>query len=210
MSDILYIQTEKNVEVHSPEVYLQDVAKLTCSNVKVLNRNRVRKVFTIPNDAPGRYVVSALELARAVAEAEENVDVTHIGEANLVITYEKQKPGEMWKSWIKTAFVCLATFFGAAFSIMTFNTDVDTFGLFFRLYRQMTGEISDGHTILEFMYSIGGGIGVIFFFNHFGKGKITQDPTPMEVQMRVYEDDVNKTLIAQKYREGKKKIQKGG
>ena len=25
MSDILYIQTEKNVEVHSPEVYLQDV-----------------------------------------------------------------------------------------------------------------------------------------------------------------------------------------
>lgn len=210
MSDILYIQTEKNVEVHSPEVYLQDVAKLTCSNVKVLNRNRVRKVFTIPNDAPGRYVVSALELARAVAEAEENVDVTHIGEANLVITYEKQKPGEMWKSWIKTAFVCLATFFGAAFSIMTFNTDVDTFGLFFRLYRQMTGEISDGHTILEFMYSIGVGIGVIFFFNHFGKGKITQDPTPMEVQMRVYEDDVNKTLIAQKYREGKKKIQKGG
>lgn len=210
MSDILYIQTEKNVEVHSPEVYLQDVAKLTCSNVKVLNRNRVRKVFTIPNDAPGRYVVSALELARAVAEAEENVDVTHIGEANLVITYEKQKPEEMWKSWIKTAFVCLVTFFGAAFSIMTFNTDVDTFGLFFRLYRQMTGEISDGHTILEFMYSIGVGIGVIFFFNHFGKGKITQDPTPMEVQMRVYEDDVNKTLIAQKYREGKKKIQKGG
>lgn len=210
MSDILYIQTEKNVEVHSPEVYLQDVAKLTCSNVKVLNRNRVRKVFTIPNDAPGRYVVSVLELARAVAEAEENVDVTHIGEANLVITYEKQKPGEMWKSWIKTAFVCLVTFFGAAFSIMTFNTDVDTFGLFFRLYRQMTGEISDGHTILEFMYSIGVGIGVIFFFNHFGKGKITQDPTPMEVQMRVYEDDVNKTLIAQKYREGKKKIQKGG
>lgn len=210
MSDILYIQTEKNVEVHSPEVYLQDVAKLTCSNVKVLNRNRVRKVFTIPNDAPGRYVVSALELARAVAEAEENVDVTHIGEANLIITYEKQKPGEMWKSWIKTIFVCLVTFFGAAFSIMTFNTDVDTFGLFFRLYRQMTGEISDGHTILEFMYSIGVGIGVIFFFNHFGKGKITQDPTPMEVQMRVYEDDVNKTLIAQKYREGKKKIQKGG
>lgn len=27
MSDILYIQTEKNVEVHSPEVYVQDVAK---------------------------------------------------------------------------------------------------------------------------------------------------------------------------------------
>lgn len=210
MSDILYLQTEKNVEVHSPEIYLQDVAKLTCSNAKVLNRNRVRRVFQIPDGKPGRYVVSALELARAVAEAEENVDVTHIGEANLVITYEKQKTGELWKSRAKTIFVCLVTFFGAAFSIMTFNTDVNTFGLFFRLYRQMTGEISNGHTILEFTYSLGVGMGVIFFFNHFGKGKITQDPTPMEVQMRVYEDDVNKTLIAQKYREGKKKTQKGG
>ena len=93
---------------------------------------------------------------------------------------------------------------------MTFNTDVNTSGLFFRLYRQMTGEISNGRTILEFTYSLGVGMGVIFFFNHFGKWKITQDPTPMEVQMRVYEDDVNKTLIAQKYREGKKKTQKGG
>ena len=38
MSDILYIQTEKNVEVHSPEVYVQDVASLSCSNRIVLNR----------------------------------------------------------------------------------------------------------------------------------------------------------------------------
>ena len=27
MSEILYIQTEKNVEVYQPEVYLQDVGK---------------------------------------------------------------------------------------------------------------------------------------------------------------------------------------
>ena len=62
MSDILYIQTEKNVEVQSPEVYLQDVASLSCSNGKVLNRNKARKLFTIPNEKPGRYVISALEI----------------------------------------------------------------------------------------------------------------------------------------------------
>ena len=38
MSEILYIQTEKNVEVHNPEVYLGDIAKLVCSDQKVLNR----------------------------------------------------------------------------------------------------------------------------------------------------------------------------
>lgn len=207
MSEILYIQTEKNVEVQSPEIYLQDVAKLTCSDNKVLNRNKVRKVFSIPNGAPGRYVISAVDLVHAVAKEEPNVDVTHIGEANLVVTYEKAKHQQKWYSWLKTLLVCMLTFFGGAFSIMTFNTDVDTANLFSKIYTQSTGEIAAGPTILEFTYSVGIGIGVVFFFNHFGKGKLTQDPTPVEVQMRLYEDDVNETLIADKNRS--KKTQKG-
>lgn len=206
MSEILYIQTEKNVEVQSPEIYLQDVAKLTCSDSKVLNRNKVRKVFSIPNGAPGRYVISAVDLVHAVAKEEPNVDVTHIGEANLVVTYEKAKHQQKWYSWLKTLLVCMLTFFGGAFSIMTFNTDVDTANLFSKIYTQFTGEIAAGPTILEFTYSVGIGIGVVFFFNHFGKGKLTQDPTPVEVQMRLYEDDVNETLIADKNRS--KKTQK--
>lgn len=206
MSEILYIQTEKNVEVQSPEIYLQDVAKLTCGDKKVLNRNKVRKVFSIPNGTPGRYVISAVDLVHAVAKEEPNVDVTHIGEANFVVTYEKAKHQQKWYSWLKTLLVCVLTFFGGAFSIMTFNTDVDTANLFSKIYTQFTGEIAAGPTILEFTYSVGIGLGVIFFFNHFGKGKLTQDPTPVEVQMRLYEDDVNKTLIADKNRS--KKAQK--
>lgn len=207
MSEILYIQTEKNVEVQSPEIYLQDVAKLTCKDSKVLNRNKVRKVFSIPNGEPGRYVVSAVDLIHAIAKEEPNVDITHIGEANLVVTYEKAKHQQKWYSWLKTLLVCVLTFFGGAFSIMTFNTDVDTANLFSKIYTQFTGEMATGPTILEFTYSVGIGIGVVFFFNHFGKGKLTQDPTPVEVQMRIYEDDVNKTLIADKNRS--KKTQKG-
>ena len=203
MSDILYVQTEKNVEVHQPEVYLQDVAKLSSSSTSVLNRNRVRKVFTIPDGKPGRYVISALELVEAVQDKEQTVDVTHMGETNIVITYETQKHKHVVWSWAKTVLVCFLTFFGGAFSIMTFNMDVDTSGLFFQIYKQLTGNISTGHTILVFTYSLGIGLGVVFFFNHFGHGKITQDPTPMEVQMRVYEDDVDKTLIEKKNRKEK-------
>lgn len=203
MSDVLYIQTEKNVEVYEPEVYLQDVAKLSCSNASVLNRNRVRRVFTVPGGAPGRYVISAVDLVKAIQEKEQSVDVTHIGEANFVLTYETEKHKHVFWSWVKSIFVCFITFFGGAFSIMTFNMDVDTSGLFYQLYRQFTGKVSTGRTAMEFAYSLGIGVGVIFFFNHFGHGKITQDPTPMEVQMRVYEDDVDKTLIEKNNREEK-------
>ncbi|WP_455055389.1 hypothetical protein [Merdimonas faecis] len=33
------------------------------------------------------------------------------------------------------------------------------------------------------------------FFNHFGKSKVSVDPTPLEVEMRLYENDIQTTLI---------------
>ena len=78
---------------------------------------------------------------------------------------------------------------------MTFNTDVDVGRLFQQIYFQVTGEISSGFTVLEISYSIGLAIGVLFFFNHFSRLNFSADPTPMQVQMRKYEDDVNTTIL---------------
>lgn len=98
----------------------------------------------------------------------------------------------------------MATFFGTAFAIMSFNNDVDVTTLFSQLYEQVTGVESDGFTVLEITYSIGIGAGVLFFFNHFGKVKISKEPTPMQIQMRVYEEDVDKTIVEEATR-GKEK-----
>ncbi len=97
-------------------------------------------------------------------------------------------------SWIKTIFVCIVTFFGAMFSIMTFQMDVDIPGLFRNIYLWLTGTESSGFTILEISYAVGIGAGSIFFFNHFGKWKLNQEPTPIEVEMAEYEDQVQQTI----------------
>ena len=49
--------------------------------------------------------------------------------------------------------------------------------------------------MIEFTYSIGLAVGIIIFYNHFGKAKITKDPTPTEVEMRTYEDEINSVLV---------------
>ena len=43
-----------------------------------------------------------------------------------------------------------------------------------------------GVTEIEICYAIGMPVGIIIFYNHIGKKKITQDPTPIEVEMRKY------------------------
>jgi stage V sporulation protein AA len=50
-------------------------------------------------------------------------------------------------------------------------------------------------TVLEIAYSAGLAAGILIFFNHFASWKMTVDPTPIEVEMRLYEENINKTLI---------------
>ena len=195
MSDTLYLQTEENVEVHHPHVYLQDIAKLSCSNSKILNRLRVMPIANLEPDKPGRYVFNAMDLICQIQQKEPDLDVNAIGEPTFIITYQKEATVGQFLRWCKVIFVSLATFFGASFSIMTFNNDVDLPSLFQQIYTQVTGQESGGFSLLEISYSIGIGLGVLFFFNHFGRMKLTDDPTPMQVQMRLYEDDVNTTIM---------------
>lgn len=195
MSDTLYIQTDENMEVHHPHVYLQDIVKLSCSNSKILNRLRVLHVASLDPKRPGRYVLSAMDLIREIQKKEPDLEITHIGEPSFIITYQtKPNTSTAW-CWCKVIFVCLASFFGAAFSIMTFNNDVDVPALFRQITTQVTGQDGSFFPALAISYSVGIGLGVLFFFNHFGHIKLTDDPTPMQVQMRLYENDVNTTII---------------
>ena len=173
MSGTLYIQTDKNVKVHKEKILLGEIADLSCSDRNVLARCQSRTVATLP---------------------------LHLGEPEFIIDYEDPGGKSRFLAGVKTALVSLVTFFGTAFSIMTFNTDVDIHGLFSNLHRMFTGQASGGFTILEIMYSVGIGVGVVVFFNHFGRMKISDDPTPMEVQMRIYENQVDDTVLEKERR----------
>ena len=48
---------------------------------------------------------------------------------------------------------------------------------------------------LEICYSIGLAIGIIGFFNHIGKKKLSDDVTPIEVEMNKHKKDTYETII---------------
>lgn len=200
MSDTLYIQTDMNILIKHPHVYLQDIARLSCSNSKVLNRLRVLPVANLNPDTPGRYTMSVMDLVDLIQKKEPDLDITPLGELSFILTYQPPGKPQMIFEILKVVFISLASFFGAAFSIMTFNTDADVGTLFKQIYQQVTGNVSNGFTILEISYSIGLAAGVLFFFNHFGRKKFSADPTPMQMQMRQYEDNVNTTLLEESSR----------
>ena len=108
---------EQNVEVRHPHIYLQDIAKLSCSNSKILNRLRVLPVLNLEPQKPGRYVLSSMELIQQIQQKEPELTISHIGEPTFIITYQNEPVHGLVLRWLKVLFVCLATFFGAAFSL---------------------------------------------------------------------------------------------
>ena len=75
--------------------------------------------------------------------------------------------------------------------------------VFGQIYELLTGQEPQSVTALEIAYSIGLALGILVFFNHIGGRRITSDPTPIEVEMRKYETDVNQALTETADREKK-------
>lgn len=202
MSEILYLKIDRNTEVDHCDVTLGDVAKLECTNHSIKNRLKTMKILKIKAEKRNQYVLSVLKIIELIHQIYPNLEVQNVGESDFIIEYEA--PAYAKDRWgiAKAAFLCVTIFFGSAFSIMAFNNDIGVTDVFGQVYFLIMGTESDGFTVLEFTYAIGIAVGIIVFYNHFGGKKITNDPTPMEVQMRLYEDDVNTTLIESCDRKG--------
>lgn len=201
MSKTVYLNISQTTEVHNKKVQLKDVAEIYCEDSVITSKCNAVTIQIIKLDREKRYVGSVLDVIKKIQEIDPAIQVINVGEVDFIIDYQKAKaPNYVWP-WIKTIFVCLISFFGAAFAIMTFNNDVNVTDVFKEIYRLIIGQESSGFTVLEVSYSIGLTTGIVVFFNHFARFKINTDPTPLEVEMRIYEDNINKTLIQNDGRE---------
>lgn len=201
VKDKIYLKADQSVEVNKRDVTLGDILTMECINPTVLARLKTMKVLKIPDQGQHRYVMSILRVIELIHQIYPEADVQNVGETDIIITYEDGKTPNKAFHILKTIGVVLITFIGAAFSIMAFNNDVSTTDMFAQIYELLTGRQTDGFTILELTYSIGLVIGILVFFNHFAGKKFNVDPTPMEVEMRLYENDLQTTLIQNYSRE---------
>ena len=195
MSDTLYVKLDQCAEITGKDVTIGDVAKLECKNKTVVNRLKPIKLLSDDSNGKKRYIVSIMKIFEIVDETFQNVDVLSVGETDCVIEFKKADEGKNYLEVIKVIIICIILFFGAGFSIMSFNNDISVEGMFEKICELITGDKNTGKSFMELCYSLGLGVGILVFYNHFGAKKLSKDPTPIEVEMRKYEMDVNETLI---------------
>ena len=194
MTETLYIKLEQNITVNEPMIVIGHIAQMWCKDKDVLSRCMALKLTNIPTQK-GRYLYSVFDVVQLIQQNYPDVEVENLGETDFIVEYGlNQKGNKIWE-WVRTLFISIIIFFGAAFAIMTFNNDVGVSDVFQKIYHLVTGAESNGFTAIEIGYSVGLPLGILVFYNHFSKKKVTSDPTPLEVEMRLYEQDLNTAII---------------
>lgn len=192
---VIYIKAKQHIQINKQDVYMKDVAQVVTADTDLQNKVKCIKLCHFSKDKKDRCVIDTMDLLKKIEELQPGAQIESIGATETIIQFEKEAKHERVWNVLKICFVSFVCFFGAGFTIMAFHNDINIRGVLQQLYYLLQGTESDGFTILEISYSIGLGTGIILFFNHIGKRRITKDPTPIEVEMQVYEEEIEQTLI---------------
>jgi stage V sporulation protein AA len=65
-----------------------------------------------------------------------------------------------------------------------------------RITELVTGGRSDHPLWFQIPYSFGLGVGMLVFFNHLFRKRFNEEPNPLEVELYMYEENVNAYVIA--------------
>ena len=194
--DIFIKPVKKAIISGRRAVMLKDIAEVYCRNNENLNVGETI-IFNIPDDSGKKsYLISVIDIVKEILKKFPDASVNNLGEMDTVLEYSPvPEKSNKAVDFVKVIFVCIVLFGGAMTAIMSFNNDAQMPAIFMTMHRLVFGYETSEPYIIYIPYSIGLAAGIIVFFNHFGKKYITQDPTPIEVEMTTYEKESTDCII---------------
>jgi len=194
----IYIKPKKKVTLSGQSaIYIKDVAEVIAT-AKVTEKINTMKLIDVGREEEKKksYLVSVTDIIKKIMKSYPDYTVNNVGEIDTLVQHTAHKGKDRsWLKWLKVVFVVIVLFVGSATAIMSFHTDGQMPKIFENYYRMFYGESQSNPKIVNIPYAIGIAVGIIVFFNHFMGKKITNDPTPIEVEMELYEMDVTDTVV---------------
>ena len=178
-------------------VTVNDIAQIEAP-AKVTQKILSSGILNIDADKKRNYIISAIDIIKVIKRLYPDATINNVGETDVIVSFD---PDQKRRSPVITGllvfFVTLTLLMGSATAIMSFHTDAQIPAVFQNYYKIFFKKESKKPLIIDIPYSLGLAFGIIIFFNHFMGKKLTEDPTPIEVEMAAYENDVNDTIIDQ-------------
>lgn len=203
----LYFSLEQSTLVPERKVHIGDIATIFCLDKDISCDVEKTLITTLSNTPKDQTVISALKIIQIIQLRHKNVQVFSIGSNETIVYYQNLNLKKAHTSKLKSLLLLVIAFFGTAYSVMSYHGDVGSIDLINNLYVLFTANsklaLKNGPLFGIIAFSVGLFIGMLIFFNHGIKIKNVDDPTPLQVQLRLYEKDVNECIIVNSSRKGK-------
>lgn len=194
----IYIQLKNRVTVPKGKgVTLGDIAFLIAE--PELKKSLESILLMKPEQSDGNLIlIDLLMVIPRIYELLPEADIEPIGEGRTIVQIES--PVERRKPSIAMfVLVWLLLFFGSALTIMNFHADVNMQEVQIRIVEMITGHRDEHPFVFQIAYSVGIGFGMVIFFNHLFKKKWNEEPTPLEVEMYLYQKNIDQYVINEEY-----------
>lgn len=183
-------------------IKLQDVAQIIAED-SLLEKVKDCIVYTVSEKDQNIIILDVMKVIPILTNRVEQINIEIIGQSQTIVEVVYKKIGVSIPLFI---LIWLLLFFGAALAIMNFHEDVSMQAVHQRIYKIITGKENIKPLILQIPYSIGLGLGMILFFNHVFKKRLNEEPSPLEVEMFNYQQDLDRYVIINENEESMKRI----
>jgi len=194
----IYIKPKKKATLAGmSEITIKDVADVVATKEVA---SKVKKMKLLDVDMASKkkqnYLVSITDIIAVIQKSYPNATINNVGEMDTWVQFlAKKSPDITWLKWLKIAFIAVVLFIGSSTAIMSFHTDGQMPKIFEKYYSIFFGVEKTNPALITIPYSIGLALGIVVFYNHFMGKKITGDPTPIEVEMELYDREVTETMV---------------
>ncbi|NIK77527.1 stage V sporulation protein AA [Paenibacillus castaneae] len=195
---ILYLRLKKRIYIKpNHRVTLGQAARLLAAD-DLLEQRLKGLVLYKHNKADGnRVVIDLLQIVKAIRELDPELTVEAYGDPHVLIMISEKAVKPRIPILI---FSWLLLFFGAGLAIMNFHTDVSMKEVHIRIVELITGKRIEHPLWFQIPYSFGIGLGMVLFFNHLFRKRFNEEPNPLEVELYMYQENVNAYVIADEMR----------
>lgn len=199
----IYIKMRHRIEARPGRVILlKDAAQIIAPDHDLENLRNL-KVYQLKDADLNLVVLDMMHVIREISSHFPNIEIQTLGPSTTIIEIVREKKRS---SIVIFCFVWLLLFIGSGLAILNFHEEVSMQAVHQKLYWMITGKKQAAPLLLQIPYSFGIGLGMVLFFNHIFKKRFNEEPSPLEIEMFNYQQDLDQYVMVNQNKESVKHL----
>ncbi|WP_430785454.1 stage V sporulation protein AA [Virgibacillus flavescens] len=188
----IYLRMKKSIEIEQLQyVKLKHIAFISAP-IDIKKELEETSLYRITKKDNNIVIIDCYLIMDHLTKSWPDLEFELLGPQQTIIRVNKQKKES---SVLIVGFVWILLFIGTAMTIMNFHYDVSMQAVQQKLHYLLTGRRNDYPLWIQIPYSIGLGIGMLLYFNHWFKKRFNEEPSPLEIEIFNYQQDLDQYVI---------------